>query len=34
MKRLEDQEAMMRVVMFNDSTGRDDDDGNVNNDND
>ena len=33
MKRLEDQEAMMRVVMFNDSTGGDDD-GNVSNDDD
>ena len=35
MKRLEDQEAMMRVVMFNDSIGGDDhDDGNVSNDDD
>ena len=35
MKRLEDHEAMMRVVMFNDSIGGDDDDdGNVSNDDD
>ena len=35
MKRLEDQETMMRVVMFNDSTDGDDhDNGNVSNDDD
>ena len=34
MKGLGDQEAMMTVVMFNDITVGDDDDGNVNNDDD
>ena len=34
MKGLGDQQAMITGVMFNDSTGRDDDDGNVSNDND
>ena len=34
MKGLGDQEAMMTVVTFNDSTAGDDHDGNVNNDDD
>ena len=34
MKGLGDQEAMMTVVMFNDSIAGDDDDGNVNFDDD
>ena len=34
MKGLGDQEAMMTVVIFNDRTVGDDDDGSVNNDDD